>query len=589
MKKTRKIAAMIAAMALTATMAVPSVMMTASAAATAGQISFTGETAGTHNYTAYRILNGTAAANGMNDQTGAILTDASWAGTDGTNTMATFIAALQGMDALKVSDTNPFAALTPADATVNDLITGLSQFGANSAQAKAFAKYVVDNATTYGFPASSAGTTISETTDGYYVIKESSFTASATEGGAQTAYLLGVYDASAGAEVTVKADTPTVIKKIEENTKAVNSASAADNALNTNVSGKFNDVADYCFGDSIPFEIFGSMPDDIADYTTYYYEFTDSWTANQFAIVDGTNSATADTIDAGDFVVTIDNTVIPAAQYTVTPSAGNTGFTLTFNDIKAVTDGTDSVTITADSIVKVTYNLKFGSAAVIGLDGNENTVKLTYSNNPNHTGSGGTGNDTTSDTPVDTVIAFTYQLDVTKYKDSVADANKVGANEAGFKLQRSSDDKYAVVDANNKITGWVTAVNDATEVKTTAGGTFSFIGLDYGNYVLTETTTPTGYNTMSPLTITVDATTQNVQVYKENTDYDTPAEVLTALANGVLSTGAVAQNVINQQGSTLPSTGGMGTTLFILGGGVTAAAAGIYLVSKKRAKEEDAQ
>jgi len=587
MKKTRRFAAMVAAMALAATMAVP-FSMTASAAATENTISFTDETAGTHMYTAYRIFTGEAEKNGMNDSQGAILANAQWAGTAGM--FDDFITALQADDTFKFgTETNAFAGLTAATATEQQLIDVLKDFGYNTSKSKAFATFVVNGVSTYGFPASTEGTTITESNDGYYVIKETAFTAATTgeTGGAQTAYLLGVYDASAGAEVKVKADAPSVIKKIEENTKTVNAASTDAKALNSEVSGKYNDVADYCFEDEIPFEIIGSMPSNIADYSTYYYEFTDSWTANQFAIVDGTDSATANTIDAGDFVVTIGNTTIPAAQYTVTPAEGNTGFTLKFDDIKNVKDtDNNAVTINANTIVKVTYNLKFGSAAEIGLSGNENTVKLTYSNNPNHTGS---GDDTHTDTPNDTVIAFTYELDVTKYKDEASTGHEAAANEAGFKLQRTSDNKYATVDANYKITGWVTDIADATEVKTATGGTFKFIGLDDGNYVLTETTTPENYNTMSPKTIEVSAATEQVQVYKEDTSYDTAAEVLTALTNGSADTGAVAESIINQKGSTLPSTGGMGTKLFVLGGGVTAAMAGIYLVSKKRTKEENAE
>jgi len=586
---------MIAAMALTATMAIPSVMMTASAAATAGTISFTNETAGTHQYTAYRILDGTAAANGMNTQTGATLSDAAWAGTGGTKTMSDFITALQGMDSLKVDSTNPFASLTPATATVNDLMNGLSQLPANSAQAKAFAAYVVDNASDYGFPASTAGSTISESADGYYVIKESSFTAATTgeTGGAQTAYLLGVYDASAGAEVTVKADAPSVIKKIAENTKTVDTAPTGAESgakeLNTNVTGQYNDVADYCFEDSIPFEIIGSIPSNIADYTTYFYEFTDTWALDEFVIVDGDSSTSANAIDKGDFAVTIDGTAVTDG-FTVTPNDTNTGFKLTFADIKS------GNTLTANSVVKVTYNLKFGSEANVGLPGNENTVKLTYSNNPEHKASG-TPEDTHTDTPNDTVIAFTYQLDVTKYKNSAESGNEAAENEAGFKLKRTSDNKYATVTTTGtdqyKITGWVDSADNATEVKTASDGTFSFIGLDDGNYTLIETTTPSGYNTMANKTITVKATTKNVQVYKENETYNLPATVLAHVdANNDtvdVSAGTVSEDVINMPGSTLPSTGGMGTKLFIAGGGLTAVLAGVYLVSKKRTKEEDAQ
>ena len=270
--------------------------------------------------------------------------------------------------------------------------------------------------------------------------------------------------------------------------------------------------------------------------------------------------------------------------------------------------------------------------AVIGLDGQENKVKLEYSNNPNleYKPNGGSGDETpgtpdknesdtpetpdspnenTGKTPEDKVIVFTYELDVTKYlgtKDKTA-----GVGEAGFKLY-NKDGKAATIDENMKITGWVTesdAVGEegqegyvpavsGTEVKTDADGKFKFIGLDDGTYVLKETTVPDGYNKMTDLTLVIDATTVNNQGWA-----GTPSDALTALklwhdAKGsetdtpVNTAGAnndiVADEIVNKKGSSLPGTGGIGTKLFYVGGGAMVAVAGVFLITKKRmGKKED--
>ena len=243
---------------------------------------------------------------------------------------------------------------------------------------------------------------------------------------------------------------------------------------------------------------------------------------------------------------------------------------------------------TKDSIITVEYNAVLSSGAVIGLNGQTNEVYLEYSNNPNVGGEGETGN-----TPVDKVMAFTYELDVNKVDANTKDALK-GAK---FKLQAADGDhanQWAVLtensDGNYTVSGWTTDETAATEFENKTGNTFAVIGLDSGKYNLKETAAPSGYNTPgAPFVVDLTATTVN------NQDWDsfTASDVLTALTvkldettgKADVNTGKGEVTVGNSSGSTLPSTGGIGTTIFYVAGGVLVVGAGVLLITKKRAKD----
>ena len=238
----------------------------------------------------------------------------------------------------------------------------------------------------------------------------------------------------------------------------------------------------------------------------------------------------------------------------VTPNKdGSTTVTWTCGNLK----GIDGVKLTKDTKVVVTYSATLNDKAAIGAAGNPNTVNLTYSNNPNKGGEGKTGK-----TPDDKNIVFTYKTVVNK-----VDQDKKSLAGAAFKLEKKqSDDTYKTVKE-------FTAGDDTT---------FTFTGLDDGTYRLTETTTPAGYNTITPVVFTISA--------EHDTDSADPK--LTSLSGNVATgeatftadkdAGSLTTDIVNKKGSILPSTGGIGTRIFYTIGAILVVAALALIVCKRR-------
>ena len=513
---------------------------------------------GTHTYEAYQVFAGQYA--------GGALGNITWgSGVDGKAIVDDLANATGDLAAFKGLDSPKAIAEELAKASDDDAV------------AKAFAalvgKHLKDNAKSGTY----ADGKITDLEDGYYLVQDASNSPSdvtgANNNGAKTRFILKV---AGGGNVTVtaKSSAPSVIKKVKEDDKAVTGAVKVGSYT---ADAQYNDVADYCIGENVPFELISTMPSTYNDYTSYFYQFTDTLASNF-------------TLNADSIAVKVVNadgeTALTATtDYTVGAQDESGKFTITINDTKKI------ASITKDSTIVVDYTAQLNSGAVIGLDGQENKVDLTYSNNPNYTGDGAsTPNEDKGKTPEDKVIVFTYELDVTKYLgDEHTKANAEDGTKAGFKLGNANGTKWATVDENLRITDWVDDVAAATEVTTDATGIFKFIGLDDGTYTLRETTTPTGYNTMADLALTIGATTDNNQTWA-GTASDALSAIKLTINNedtaGDTNTGIVATKITNQKGSSLPSTGGIGTTMFYVGGGVLVAGAGVLLITKKRAKKD---
>lgn len=608
-KRARRAAAFAAAVVMAACAAVPMGSSFSASAADDYTITINDSTVD-HQYEAYQIFSGTLSA--------GVLGNIDWGEGVDTTTPIGGKTLLQAVQAIKLTDgTEPFKDCTDAKSVANALSKEAAAVGESASTmdmeiTKAFAAVVGDylSATKVDAEYDTTGTTpkyaikVTDSKPGYYLVKDADNSLNDKDD-SYTRYILNVVD---NVNVNPKGTYPEVEKKIKENVK--NTGSQYTMGKYT-APTQYNDVADWNIKDVVPFELIGTMPENIGDYTGYYYKFTDTLSKGF-------------TVDESSFEVVVhvydeNNNETKYKLSGITPSVGNVAegtigdyvggktITVAISNLKsdltyytwdaagskwsdATTNG--KITIDKNTIVTVDYTATLNENAVIGLDGNPNKVDLTYSNNPNKSGNG--DNDNTGKTPEETVVAFTYELDVTKYlgdESKLADDNE--GTKAGFKLSNANGSKWAIV-KNMKIDGWVDNIKDATEVTTDATGIFKFIGLDDGTYVLHETKTPAGYNTMAPLELKIVASTEQCQDYMESEKHDTPDEVFTKLelkigettTNGTTSDGIVKTEITNQKGSSLPSTGGIGTTMFYVGGGVLVAGAGVLLITKKRAKKD---
>ena len=234
-------------------------------------------------------------------------------------------------------------------------------------------------------------------------------------------------------------------------------------------------------------------------------------------------------------------------------------FDVVFDNLKDIT------AVHAGSKITVEYTATLNEGAALGKQGNVNKAKLEFSNNPNEQQTG-VGKPGTGETPWDNVIVFTYQVVVNKVK-----ADNTALTGAGFTLEK------VLKDGSKK---------PVAVVKNAAGTTFTFKGLDDGDYILTETVTPATYNTIEPITFTVTAEHTVIWSTEARTDILTGLTGSTADGKVTFTANAnkseLTTNVVNQSGATLPGTGGIGTTIFDVIGGLLMAAAAVLLITKKR-------
>ena len=259
------------------------------------------------------------------------------------------------------------------------------------------------------------------------------------------------------------------------------------------------------------------------------------------------------TFDPNSLEVKVGTTTLTAnTDYTLeTNPADGDSFDVKFKDGKLKTN----------DVVVVTYSATVAADATIAGAGNKNTAKLVYN-----------GKDSTKEE----TTTYVWKLNVHKYAlDSTN--HEVALSGAKFVLYRMDNGvkKYATL-TNNKIDGWVTDKGGATTLETSGAGDILIEGLNVGTYYLEETEAPAGYNKLTePIEVEITATT-SVTSGSETVQYKNLSE-----SSYTLATDATVK-VLNNAGTQLPSTGGIGTTLFyVIGGGLMAVAA-VLLVTKKR-------
>lgn len=392
--------------------------------------------------------------------------------------------------------------------------------------------------------------TLGEADHGYYLVKDTDEKAAAL-----TSPILKV----AGCTVTVEAkgSVPTSTKKIKEDS-----------------TGEWGDTADLDVGQEAPFKLTGTMPSNIADFTTYKYGFKD-FISKGFTLPEGF-AAKDLTVKIGDKEITPDTVNVTAITDDTHGAEYNGGkqIEIMFTDLKATAKAA-GVELTADSEVTVEYSATVNDQAVIGGAGNPNKSLVVYQKDV-------TDGDGLGETPEDEVWAFTYQLDTTKV-DSADPETKL--KDAQFRLYNSDKSKSAKIE-NGKISAWVDG-EAGTVITTPEGGVFNIAGLDADTYYLKEIKAPAGYNLPTgddayfKFVIAASLTVGDDGKGKIESLTITPDKE--QATDGDIPTGKVSMDITNTSGSTLPETGGIGTVIFtVVGLLVMAGAAGGFVWRRKQ-------
>ena len=529
-----------------------------------------------HTYTAYQVFKAADVADGKlaSVEWGSALADA-----DAQNA---FLAALKSEDA------SIFKDCTKA----KEVARVLEKLSDDDEKLKAFAKFVIsyDGIQKYTETNKESGETVDTFTNGdkiseagYYVFKDSADTYTVLNP------VLVKMVTNGTVEIKAKASVPQVEKKVLETSYNTDYASKTITAdvdgaqVPLNYGKGYNDAADYNIGDAVPFELIGTVPENFTDYDSYYYAFHDT-------LSKGLTKPDLTKLTVEHYKVEKDETTGELAYKPVatlgaelySPKAvvnddGTTSLDIVFENLRNVPN------LTADSLLIVRYNAVLNNDAVIGLPGNENEVYLQYSNNPY--------NETTGKTPEDKVIVFTYQLDVNK-----VDPDGNNLKDAEFIL-KNADGKYY----NSHSEGdsyWVDGEKNAEVLTSNAQGLFEVKGIDNGEYFLKETKAPEGFKKLEDeIKFTVDAKLISRNAESEDapqtwegvpeialssfsaTLQDNPAAELLSVENETVSL-----KVTNTDIYDLPGTGGIGTTVFYIAGGVLVAVALVLLVVKRKVK-----
>lgn len=441
---------------------------------------------------------------------------------------------------------------------------------------------------------------ISVTGDGYYFIKDKEGTVTA-EGDAYTAYMLQVVG---NVNVAAKDETITSDKKIASDDYA-DSYGTGDSVT---ADGKASNGA---IGSTVNFELTVKIPQNAASYSYYYCVLNDTL-SNGLTFVESTVkvSAGADTLVKGtDYKLYTGN------------DAGDKTFQIAMLNAKLL----------AGKTITVTYSATINENAVIGAAGNPNAFDVTYSNNPNYkykeeteNPDGKPGSDVPTGTTPEkqtytyvtgiklkkedqagnalTGAQFTITGDSVKYVLTMTSSFVEDTSGEYYKLKdgtytktapsEATKDQYADAPKMYKETVTSTVLGDTKDEKIEAyvgaDGIVYFTGLGEGVYTIKETVTPPGFNTIDDITVTIDwtaptaTTTDCVWAAKSKVGTAGNESTLTLNDDGVFEI-----TVVNQAGATLPETGGTGTTIFYVVGGMLAVLAAVLLITRKRMGTEN--
>ena len=439
-------------------------------------------------------------------------------------------------------------------ATVQKVLAVISKWSNSDNDSIAFARFVCK----YLYPTADANPTHAAIGNhtlhfddaGYYLIVDTTYFKPGDSYVAYNSFMLTVTQANWNVDVTPKVEKPSVKKEVY------------DNQDGTSNEAGFGSSADHAINEEFKFKLTATLPAS----TDHAYDYYDT-----YAVCFKDTLSEGITYDGPDSVViksnnnTYDTTIDPS-KYTIDTKNLETQnyFEVNIHDVKACAkdagfDLNDGATIT------FTYTAHLNEKATVnttsGPTDNKNSVQLQYSNNPRPGDYWGT-------TPKSEVYVFTYQLNNTKYHDD-DNPNNVLAG-AGFrlysdkactqevKLYQKDNFYFPIKDATDK-------GKDAVQMISGQDGQFNVKGLDAGTYYLKETKTPDDYSPCPDKKIVISAT---------HTEYNVNLSGESNLNNKIIN--------IKAGGITLPSTGGIGTTIFYVVGGGLMVAAIVLLVTKKR-------
>lgn len=497
-----------------------------------------------HTYSAFQIFKGDVEGNNIKDFK---ISNVDW-GSNIINNSDDFLNKLREADHIGPLFTNAKSA--------QEVLAVISQWHDSDDYSIAFARFVChylysnDANPTYVVRAGSNALTIPEAKAGYYLFVDTTDFSKDDSYHSYNSFLLMVTKGNWNVPITPKAEKPTVEKKVYDNPDGTS-------------TGGFGSSADHAINEKFQFQLTATLPDS----TNRAYDYYDKYSVIfHDTLSDG---ITYDKDDELDSVVIKSNgntyDITDSSKYTIdtTDLESQNSFVVNI-DVKACAkdagfDLNDGATIT------VTYTAHLNDKAYVNTAGgstsNINKVYLTYSNNPKDESSIGK---TPESTPV---YVYTYQLNNTKHQDTEKGPALEGAcfrlysdeactDQSEVQLYQKDGFYYPIKDVLGK---------EAVEMKSAANGTFNVKGLDAGTYYLRETKTPDGYSACPDTKIVISAT------------HDEHNVSLSGESN-------LNNKIINKKagGITLPSTGGIGTTLFYVVGGGLMVAAIVLLVTKKR-------
>lgn len=410
---------------------------------------------------------------------------------------------------------------------------------------------------------------------GYYLVVDSKGSAGLADKDAYSAYIMQVVG---NVTVDPKSSVPTVKKEVQDQKD--------DKDVESTDANGWGNTADHAIGESFNFRLTATIPANanLKAYDSYKVVFND--TMSKGIAFEKINSVK---VKYGETTLTLADSAYTKTDPTaVTGTDGSKSWSLTIADLKNVVDKDNSETKfdaaalgTQAITVEVEYAAHLNADAEVTHESgastaNKNGVSLDYSNNPNVGGEGDTGH-----TPGNDVYVYSFKIDNTKYANAAEEGKELSG--AGFTLYKydesaaghkgdavkfvwdSTKNAYRPAVSNTENTTAKTEITSRSEEG--QQGKFNIIGLDAGKYVLSETKTPAGYNTVADTTIEITAS------HKLNDG--TPTVNLDTSQN-------LTNKLVDMPGSNLPSTGGMGTVLLYVAGIAVFVLAGATLVMALR-------